>query len=376
MVNNTTPNLSITYLAQNQTNKEILVNEAFLKIDSLINNGAISISTITPPVSPNDSDLYIIPNSATGDWSGEDGKITYYNSAKGWVILSPNEGMTLWVNDEDKLYSFDGTSWVTSGEFDNLTELGVNATADSTNRLAVKSDAILFDNNGNNSQIKVNKATTADNAAHLFQTNYSGRAEFGLTGDDDFHIKVSPDGSNWSEAIVIDKNNAGITFKSWANFDDGSNIVKINNVTTKPIEIFDNNGNGVFNITNAGFVNALGCYNSTTAISSNMYINSAGGIFRSTSSIKYKKDVTDLSLETAKKLLKMRPVKYKSKSNNDKADNSYYGLIAEEVAAIDPRFVIFDENGNAEGIQYERLVVFIIKLLQEAMQTESEKQAL
>jgi hypothetical protein len=39
----------------------------------------------------------------------------------------------------------------------------------------------------------------------LFQTNFSGRAEIGLTGDDDFHFKVSPDGSNWLDAIAVDK---------------------------------------------------------------------------------------------------------------------------------------------------------------------------
>jgi hypothetical protein len=37
------------------------------------------------------------------------------------------------------------------------------------------------------------------------QTNFSGRAEFGLIGDDDLTIKVSPDGSAWSTALVADR---------------------------------------------------------------------------------------------------------------------------------------------------------------------------
>ena len=36
-----------------------------------------------------------------------------------------------------------------------------------------------------------------------FEDNFSGRAELGLTGDDAFHVKVSPNGSSWVEALNI-----------------------------------------------------------------------------------------------------------------------------------------------------------------------------
>jgi hypothetical protein len=39
----------------------------------------------------------------------------------------------------------------------------------------------------------------------LFQDDFSGRAEIGLTGDDDFHIKVSADGSAWIDAMLFDR---------------------------------------------------------------------------------------------------------------------------------------------------------------------------
>ena len=34
----------------------------------------------------------------------------------------------------------------------------------------------------------------------------------GTTGDDDFHFKVSPDGSSWAEAIVIDRTTGAVAF--------------------------------------------------------------------------------------------------------------------------------------------------------------------
>ena len=89
---------------------------------------------------------------------------------------------------------------------------GINATADTTNRLAVKSTASLFDNVGNGHQQKINKAAAGDTASTLYQTGYSGRAEYGLTGDDNFHVKVSPNGSSWSEAMVVDRNNGNVGF--------------------------------------------------------------------------------------------------------------------------------------------------------------------
>jgi hypothetical protein len=123
------------------------------------------------------------------------------------------------VVDENTLIRWSGSSWVDyfSGiALQNLSLLGINTTADATNKLAVKSSAVLFDNVGAGSQVKVNKAAAGDTASHLFQTGYSGRAEFGLTGDDDFHLKVSADGSTWKEGLKVDKTTGVVTFPNGA----------------------------------------------------------------------------------------------------------------------------------------------------------------
>jgi Carbohydrate esterase, sialic acid-specific acetylesterase len=117
------------------------------------------------------------------------------------------EGWLAWVADEDTIYAFDGSAWAAS-----IKLLGINATPDSTNRLAVKSPASLFDNVGNGHQQKINKAAAGDTASTLYQTGYSGRAEYGLTGDDNFHVKVSPDGSSWKAAVVVDRSSGDVAF--------------------------------------------------------------------------------------------------------------------------------------------------------------------
>ncbi|MEI2735327.1 MAG: hypothetical protein V9G24_11315 [Rhodoblastus sp.] len=50
----------------------------------------------------------------------------------------------------------------------------------------------------------MNKSAVANSVSQLYQTNYSGRAETGLTGDDRFRIKVSADGAAWRDALSVD----------------------------------------------------------------------------------------------------------------------------------------------------------------------------
>lgn len=87
-------------------------------------------------------------------------------------------------------------------ELQNAPGIGINTSSDSTNKLAVKSSAVLFDNIGNGVQFKVNKSASSDTASLLYQTGYSGRAELGLCGDDNFHLKTSNDGSTWVDGMV------------------------------------------------------------------------------------------------------------------------------------------------------------------------------
>lgn len=121
---------------------------------------------------------------------------------------------------DNALARFDGTtgkllqdSLVTLGDtgiMNGATAIGVNATADTTNRLSVNSAAVLFNHAGAGTQIKVNKNASGDTASYLFQTGFSGRAEFGTIGDDDFTLKTSPDGSAFTTALIADNSTGAI----------------------------------------------------------------------------------------------------------------------------------------------------------------------
>lgn len=108
----TTTHLALTLVDQAQAQKEVTVNAALSRIDAILNTGAIDKDLATPPGSPAEGDVYIVAASPTGAWSGQAGAVAYYNQS--WKFIAPNEGMTLWVKDEDIHYSYNGAAWAAS----------------------------------------------------------------------------------------------------------------------------------------------------------------------------------------------------------------------------------------------------------------------
>ena len=103
-------NLGFAYVEQAQAQKEVTVNEALERIDGVLNRGVIDKDLTTAPGSPAEGDLYIVAASATGDWAGQSGNLALYH--QGWQFIAPKEGSLFWVNDENKLYVYDGAAWI------------------------------------------------------------------------------------------------------------------------------------------------------------------------------------------------------------------------------------------------------------------------
>ena len=105
-----TTHLNIALVEQAQAQKEVTVNQALTRLDALLNTGAKSRTTNTPPVSPVSGDLYIIGSSPTGAWLSQAGNLAYYDQV--WKFIVPNTGVTLWVNDENLIYTYSSAAWV------------------------------------------------------------------------------------------------------------------------------------------------------------------------------------------------------------------------------------------------------------------------
>lgn len=138
----TTSHIGITLLEQSQAQKEVTINEGFARIDAVLNSGIVDRDLATPPGSPATGDMYLVAGSPTGAWSGQAGKIAYYDQV--WYFLTPREGLTVWVNDENIHIVYNGSTWQASGggmspstyDAANIAQqvVGVSATQTLTNK--------------------------------------------------------------------------------------------------------------------------------------------------------------------------------------------------------------------------------------------------
>jgi hypothetical protein len=90
----------------------------------------------------------------------------------------------------------------------NLGPVGVGTPADPNNPLSVYGAAALF--NGVNFNVTVNKTAAGDTASFIFEDGFSGRGQIGLCGDDNFHFKVSANGSTWFDALDINASTGNV----------------------------------------------------------------------------------------------------------------------------------------------------------------------
>ncbi|MEZ5714816.1 MAG: DUF2793 domain-containing protein [Paracoccaceae bacterium] len=199
------PNLDMPYLLPSQAQKHVTHNEALQSLDALVQLAVEALDAVTPPPSPALGECWGLGSGAQGAWAGQDGAIAV-SIETGWIFLTPRDGWRAWDKAAAGVKLYRGGSWGDPG----FAGLGVNATADGTNRLAVGADATLLSHDGSDHRLKVNKAATGNTASVVFQTGFTGHAEMGLSGSDDWSVKVSPDGSTWSEALCIDNANAFI----------------------------------------------------------------------------------------------------------------------------------------------------------------------
>ena len=202
--------LSLPYILPAQAQKHVTHNEALRLLDVMVQLAVLSRALNAAPAVPVIGDRYIVAAAAVGAWAGQVGKIALY-TVTGWQFFTPLAGWQAHVLAESVTVVYSGLVWATPPVVATVPMLGVNATADSTNRLSVQSAATLFSNAGAGHQVKVNKATVGDTASLLFQTGFSGRAEMGLAGNDSFAIKVSADGTTFTQALSVDPTGGSVS---------------------------------------------------------------------------------------------------------------------------------------------------------------------
>ncbi|GEM_PF-6575646 len=370
-----TPRLDLPLIESDQALKHITHNEALATLDALIQTSVEMQGAVTPPGAPSLGATYALGAGATGDWSGQDGKLAMWTQG-GWRYVAPFEGWLMWDKALSALFIYNSGAWTGYSpqftQFQNIALLGVNTTADATNKLSVSSDAALFSYDGSGTgdmRVKINKSASAGTASHLFQVGFSGRAEFGLTGDDDFHIKVSPDNFTTTfEALRINKGSGDLIVENKMSIGHSGTPVSILHVvgpagagaTAVTIDGDGGSGDKPLRIRNAAGVDKC-------IIRGDGDVENTNNNYGSLSDISLKQDIRPARSQW-EDISQLRLCNYRLKADIEKKSDSpvHLGLIAQETQKVCPGLVSENENGLL-SIKYSILYLKAFGVLQEAM---------
>jgi uncharacterized coiled-coil protein SlyX len=99
-------------------------------------------------------------------------------------------------------------------------------------------------------------------------------------------------------------------------------------------------------------------------------IDTAGQLGTTSSSRRYKKDIKAME-QASKAILSLKPVTFHYKS--DTKDTPQFGLIAEEVAEVNPDLVVRDENGEIYTVRYDAVNAMLLnEFLKEHRKVEEQ----
>lgn len=218
----TTPSLALPLIAAGQAQKHVTHNEALALLDALVQLAVLDKDRTAPPPDPGEGDRYLIaaPNPS-GAWAGWSGRLVRFQDGA-WLSFRPRAGWLAWVADEADLYAFTGTAWRPFGStlrsLNDLSRLGIGTGADADNPFAAKLNKALWtarttgEGGSGDLRYTLNKQAPGNVLSLLMQSDWSGRAEIGLNGDDDLRVKVSPDGSAWFEALRVARASGDVAF--------------------------------------------------------------------------------------------------------------------------------------------------------------------
>jgi hypothetical protein len=438
----TTPNLSLPYIAAAQAQKHVTHNEALRALDAVVQLMVLDKDLAAPPASPAEGARYIVAPSPAGAWAGQAGRIAAWQDGA-WAFYTPREGWLAWAADEDALYVWSGTAWAAfaAGSLSNVVEdptPQLGGDLDANGHTIAFDDATGLTDDSGNAQLVFHKAASAVNHLGLTNAPTGTGPQLSAEGTDaNINLRLTPKGigvvrSAGQMAVSsaayppsrIERTTTGtntpigafqLLITSTGNMVDGfavnhdfaiqDNSLVINNIGSIQFARSGVDNSGRFRVlpANAGSQttqfeiapsgNPYFPGAATTASAANAVLNSgsspANELLRSTSSARYKSAVEDIKPTFADNVLKLRPVWYRSNCVADNSAWSWYGLIAEEVAEIEPRLVCWgyvtedyevtekqvdgkiiqervlrrDAHPVPDGVAYDRLSVLLLSVV-------------
>jgi len=128
-------------------------------------------------------------------------------------------------------------------------------------------------------------------------------------------------------------------------------------------------GNGVLTASNVICIGASGADMNDSCYVGNIwtqpggsqavYVNSDGKLGAQVSSRRFKEDIHPME-ETSATLYQLKPVTFRYKKEIDRGSTRQLGLVAEEVAVVNPDLVIRDKEGKPYSVRYDQVNAMLL----------------
>jgi len=101
----------LSYHVPGEIGSETTVNANYNRLETMAWLLIKDRDLTAPPGSPANGDAYLVAATATGAWTGQEGKIAVYYD--GWVFVALKGGAIAYVQDEGEWLGYTGAAWVT-----------------------------------------------------------------------------------------------------------------------------------------------------------------------------------------------------------------------------------------------------------------------
>jgi hypothetical protein len=197
-----------------------------------------------------------------------------------------------------------------------------------------------------------NNTTGNQNTANGFNALYSNTTGSGNT-------------ANGWEALSNNTTGSVNTANGWEalpNNTTGSDNIAVGddagfNVTTADSVICIGNHTGGANVSNSCFIGQIRGVTTQNNNAIPVLIDSAGQLGTASSSRRYKKEIKPME-QASEAILALKPVTFHYKS--DKTNRPEFGLIAEQVAEVNPNLVVRDKNGEIYTVRYDAVNAMLL----------------
>ena len=115
-------------------------------------------------------------------------------------------------------------------------------------------------------------------------------------------------------------------------------------------------------------------FNQTSASGIPVLINSSNKLGTTTSSKRFKEDIKSMD-NASEVLFSLKPVTFRYKKDIDAASTSQFGLVAEDVEAVNPGLVVRDKEGKPYSVRYDQVNAMLLNEFLKAHQKMEEQGA-